>query len=96
MSQQPEEALLLEGTVLLELNQVEPAIDKLQVATNQPNATAAAFARLSDAFAQAGQFSQARLTLVQGSQRFPTEPGLQQQLNEDSTQSNHNKPTHSD
>lgn len=78
--QQPEPAVILASSVLMDVQQTGHAIEMLTAATERQNSTSAAFVQLSKAQLAAGQLSQARLTLVQASSAFPDQPEIQQQL----------------
>ena len=71
VDQQPENALLLAGNLLIKLQQPAQAIEKLQIATHRSDATEAAFIALSSAQIAIGQPSQARLTLANAQLRYP-------------------------
>ena len=68
--QQPEPALLLEGRILMELDQYSPAIEKLARLTDRQGASEEAFVELCRAQLLAGQPSQARLTLAKATEKF--------------------------
>ena len=69
--QQPEAAVIAKSVALMELNQMRPAIEILQTASQKANASSEIFVRLGQAQLLAGQVSQARLTLNRGKQTFP-------------------------
>jgi hypothetical protein len=57
--------------LLTELHQYRRAIEQLESATRQPDASAESFVSLSNAQVLAGQLSDARLTLVRGREAIP-------------------------
>jgi tetratricopeptide (TPR) repeat protein len=69
--QQPERALLAKSVALMELRQLNPAIQTLQAASQRENASSEVFLRLGQAQLLAGQVSEARLTLNLGKKAFP-------------------------
>jgi len=69
--QQPEPALLAKSLALMELKQVSPAIDILQMASDRDGASEQVYLRLSQAQLLAGQPSAARLTLTRAKIAFP-------------------------
>ena len=69
--QQPERIVLAKSAALMELRQLDPAIDLLQVASKREDASSVVFLRLGQAQLLAGQISQARLTLNLGKKSFP-------------------------
>ncbi len=85
--EQPENAVLTKSVALMKLQQLEPAIDILEVASRNRNATSQTFLRLGQAQLMAGQDSQARLTLARAQQAFPDQPfeQLAEQLRDAST-----------
>jgi len=70
---QPERAIVAKSDALLAMDQHSTAIDILQVASNRSNSSKEIYFQLGKAQLQAGQRSQARLTLAKGKQRFPDE-----------------------
>lgn len=68
---QPEPAVIAKSIALIELDQLTPAIEILQTASQNANASGEVFVRLGQAQLLAGQVSQARLTLNRGKQAFP-------------------------
>lgn len=68
---QPEEAIVAKSIALINLDQLNPAIDLLETASRREKASSEIFVRLSQAQLLAGQASQARLTLYRGKQAFP-------------------------
>ena len=80
--QEPQDALLFQGVVLIELQQFESAMEKLQVAVNRNDATSDTFVQLSRAQFLAGQPSLARSTLTRGLERYPAEAKLTSLLNQ--------------
>jgi tetratricopeptide (TPR) repeat protein len=68
---QPEPAVIAKSVALIELDQLTPAIEILQTASQKDKASGEVFVRLSQAQLLAGQVSQARLTLNRGKQAFP-------------------------
>ena len=79
--QEPQEAMLLQGMVLIDLQQYSPAIEKLQMAVNRSDATCETFLQLSRAQFLAGQPSLARSTLARGLEKYPAEAKLTDLLN---------------
>ncbi len=67
----PQEALVLHGIVLTELKNYHQAIEQLQRAVANPDATPEAFLRLSNAQLLAGHEHLAHQTLAAGSKAFP-------------------------
>ncbi len=82
IAQQSEQALLLAGRLLLEIDQPAQAIEKLQIAAARPDASADCFVQLSNAQLEFGQPSQARLTLVNARVRHPDSLLIVNRLNE--------------
>ena len=80
--QEPQDALLLQGVVLIDLHQYSSAIEQLQMAVNRSDATCEAFVQLSRAQFLAGQPSLARSTLTRGLERYPAEAKLTALLNQ--------------
>jgi len=80
--QQPQDAILLQGVVLIDLQQYLPAMEKLQLAVNRDDATCESFVQLSRAQFLAGQPSLARSTLTRGLERYPAEAKLTALLNQ--------------
>ena len=69
--EQPHDALVRHGNLLTQLRQYRRAIEQLEIASRQPNPSAESFVSLSNAQVLAGQLSDARLTLVRGSEAMP-------------------------
>ena len=70
----PENAVLAKSEILVELNQLEPAIELLQVAVQKENASSMAYLQLANTLSRSGKSSQARLTLKEGKRLFPDQP----------------------
>jgi tetratricopeptide (TPR) repeat protein len=69
--EQPEEALIAKGVALMQLKHVTPAINLLAKASRREKASSEVFVRLSQAQLQAGQLSQARMSLSRGQEAYP-------------------------
>jgi tetratricopeptide (TPR) repeat protein len=69
--QQPESALLAKGEVLLQLQQINTALEVLQLASERANPSREVFLRLAQAQIMGNEFSQARLTLNRGLEQYP-------------------------
>ncbi|MDG1874236.1 MAG: tetratricopeptide repeat protein [Mariniblastus sp.] len=69
--EQPESAIIAKGIALIELDQIGPAIDLLQAASERKNASSQIFVQLSQAELLANNLSKARLALARGKQNFP-------------------------
>lgn len=85
---QPESAVLTKSLALMKLDQLQPAIELLEVASRSRMATSEVFVRLGQAQLLAGQSSQARLTLARAEKSFPQQGQLHeltQQLQEAGT-----------
>ncbi len=82
IDQQPENAVLLAGDVLIEIKQFDQAIELLSQTTSQRGASPDSFLLLSRAQLAAGQPSQARLTLVRAGSEYPHQPQIQSMLSE--------------
>ena len=78
--QQPESALLAKSTALIELHQLTPAIELLQVASHREGVSSEVFLRLGQAQLLAGQGSQARLTLSKAKQICPNDSSFESLL----------------
>jgi tetratricopeptide (TPR) repeat protein len=74
VDQQDEAVLLAKGEVLLDLRQLNAAIEVLQAASERPKATSDAYLRLAEAQITSGQISQARATLNRGREAHPQVP----------------------
>ena len=72
-NRQPESAIIAKSEALLAMRQHPAAIDILEIASNRPDCSKEVFFQLGKAQLDAGQRSQARLTLAKGKQRFPDE-----------------------
>lgn len=72
----PYDGLLKEGELLLELDQPARAVERLALAIRHPEASPAAFVRLSQAQARIDQPVQARQTLALALERWPEVPEL--------------------
>ncbi|MCH2177949.1 MAG: tetratricopeptide repeat protein [Mariniblastus sp.] len=82
VGQEPQDALLFRGVVLMDLEQYESAMEKLEVAASRKDATSETFVQLSRAQVLAGQPSLARSTLTRAVERYPAESKLASLLNE--------------
>ena len=82
IGQEPKEALLFQGVLLMDLEQYESAMEKLQIAASRQDATSETFVQLSRAQVLAGQPSLARSTLTRAVERYPAETKLASLLNE--------------
>jgi tetratricopeptide (TPR) repeat protein len=80
--EQPESAIIAKGIALIELNQVGPAVDLLQAASERENASSQVFVHLSQAELLAGNMSQARMALNRGKRNFPNLPLFDQLASE--------------
>jgi tetratricopeptide (TPR) repeat protein len=69
--QQPESALLAKGEVLIQLQQLNTALEVLQLASERTNPSREVFLRLAQAQIMRDEISQARLTLNRGLERYP-------------------------
>lgn len=78
----PEQLVVAKSVALMDLNQLRPAIDLLQTASNKKNASSEVFIQLSRAQLQAEQDSDARASLVRGQQAFPNLALFDQLLND--------------
>lgn len=67
----PERVVVAKSVALMNLNQLRPAIEMLQKASNKQQASSDVFVRLGQAQLLAGQVSQARMTLNRGKEEFP-------------------------
>ena len=79
--QEPQDAMLLQGVVLIELQRYDSAVEALKLAATRDDATSETFVQLSRAQLLGGQPSLARFTLVRGIERYPTEARLTSLLN---------------
>ncbi|MDB4766794.1 tetratricopeptide repeat protein [bacterium] len=70
---QPDTAIVAKSEALLAMQQHPAAIDILNTASNRPDCSREVYFQLGKAQLQAGNRSQARLTLAKGKQRFPDE-----------------------
>ncbi len=77
---QPEEALLLAGRLLIELKQPAQAIAKLSRAAQHPDASPNSFMQLSKAQRVMGRESEAQSTLLLAQQKFPQNQAITQQI----------------
>ena len=78
----PEKLVLAKSIALMDLDQLRPAIDLLQTASEHKHASSEIYVRLGQAQLLAGQVSQARLTLNRGKQAFPNLVVFDQLVNE--------------
>lgn len=77
---QPDQAILAKAEALVALNQPEPAIGALELATVRPQCAKQIYFQLGQLQLQAGARQQARATLKRGQQAFPAEPVFGQLL----------------
>ena len=73
---QPENALLVKGKTLMQLNQPGPAVDVLAIACARPDASLESHLRLGEAQLLNGNRAMARQTIAQARQQYPDEPLL--------------------
>jgi tetratricopeptide (TPR) repeat protein len=71
LDQQSEAVLLAKGEVLMDLQQLNAAIEVLQSASERPDASSTTYLRLAEAQVTSGQISQARQTLNRGRELHP-------------------------
>ena len=69
--EQPEEALLLASSLLIDLKQPAQAIEKLRIAVNRPDASPDCYLRMASAQMAIGRRIDAQSTLLAASQNFP-------------------------
>jgi len=71
LDQQPEPALLAKSAALIQLNQLNPAIDLLQVVSRRASTSSDVFIKLGHAQFLAGDTAGSRATISRGQQNFP-------------------------
>ena len=67
----PESALLAKSEALVQLKQLDPAIEILQVAAKRKDISSAAWTMLADVQVRAGRLDQARRTLASAQEKYP-------------------------
>jgi len=71
VDRQPEEAILAKSDALVQLKQLDPAIELLEVAARRKDISGALWTRLADAQVRAGRLDQARSTLAMAQEKYP-------------------------
>jgi len=71
LDQQPESALLAKSEALIQLKQLNPAIDLLQTASRRAGTSSDVFIRLGHAQLLVGDTAGSRATISRGQQNFP-------------------------
>ncbi len=74
--QLPHAAAIRRGYTLAELRQYRRAVDELRAALAQPEASASSWLALSEIQVMAGEAGEARATLAQALEKYPSEPKL--------------------
>ena len=77
---EPQQLLIEQGKVLAKMQRYDRAIDTIVAATKRQDAVPTAFTELARIQIQAGDFSNARLTIAKGSERWPNHGGLRTAL----------------
>jgi len=70
---QPERALIAKGDALVQLNQLEPAIELFQVASSREGISGMVWVKLADAQVRAGRLEQAKTTLAHAREKYPSD-----------------------
>lgn len=78
--QQPEQALLLAGQLLIDMQQSAQAIEKLQLAINRADASVESFVMMAGAQKSLGRTVDAQSTLLAASRKFPDDMSITSEL----------------
>ncbi len=71
VDRQPEVAILAKSDALVELKQLDPAIEILEIASRRKDVSGTLWTKLADAQVRAGRLDQARTTLAKAQEKYP-------------------------